>query len=298
VRLLSLDISKHLKRPISLRTLMVLIALVACWLGWETNRARTQEQAITIITRAGGAFDYDDVVDGEGEVLDHRARPAWQLSLMWMLGPDYLRRPRWLRGPVRWRIRGEQSRPQAIEQIWKAISDLPDIVRVQLESADNEDVMRLRKLTGVKILWIRFRNLSDASKAQLGEMQQLRSLDIGNTDFDDAGLVHVGRLTRLRELRLSRTLITDAGLAHLRGLHNLETLYLDRTRITDAGLAQLAALGGLRKLDLSGTSISDAGLPHLKQLPRLETLTVPSGVSSRAIEDLKLVTPAIEIGFY
>jgi hypothetical protein len=55
----------------------------------------------------------------------------------------------------------------------------------------------------------------------------------------DAGLKELKDLQQLRSLSLGDTQVTDAGLKELKGLKRLFLLYLANTRVTDAGVADL-----------------------------------------------------------
>ncbi len=106
--------------------------------------------------------------------------------------------------------------------------------------------------------------------AQLAEklkgLTKLKKLDLRFTQITDAGLAHLKGLTKLEELHLGyNTNTTDAGLAHLKGLTKLEGLFLSETNITDAGLVHLKGLTKLEFLNLWNTNITDAGENDLKK---------------------------------
>jgi hypothetical protein len=81
-------------------------------------------------------------------------------------------------------------------------------------------------------------------------------LQMGNADVDDRVLENLRGMDQLRELDLNDTQITDAGLAVLASLPRLEELRLARTKITDEGFRQqLAGKESLKKIDLTGTAV-------------------------------------------
>jgi hypothetical protein len=86
--------------------------------------------------------------------------------------------------------------------------------------------------------------VSDALLARIGNMAQLRNLNLGGTTVGNQGVAHLSGLTRLEELNLTGTQVSDAGLEHLAGLTELRELGLGADRITDAGLAHLHGLRG------------------------------------------------------
>jgi hypothetical protein len=289
------NIPKRRWRTMSLRVLMLLIALVAIWLGRETNRARRQERAIAIIEKAGGQFLYDDLVDEENAGSPVPRRAAWKNWLMRVFGDDYVRRARMLDfGPY-----GIHRRLS--EESWNTILELDDLVSLNLRGFDIDDghLAGLRRLTGLR--WLSLSSnleltsaglahleglrhlsdldlattyISDEGLAHLSGLTQLTSLDLVYTDTGDAGLAHLRGLSKLQSLFLRGTRVTDAGLAHLRAMHELFQLDLAGTEITDAGLADVAAFTKLCSLMLDGTQITDAGMAHLAKLDKLEQVTI------------------------
>ncbi len=102
----------------------------------------------------------------------------------------------------------------------------------------------------------------------------------------DADLALLKKLTRLRTLLLDNVPITDAGLEHLAGLKRLQSLALQRLPdVGDAGLAHLGGLTQLTQLSLAWTNVGDAGLPSLRGMTRLTSL----GLGGTCVTDAGLV---------
>ena len=147
---------------------------------------------------------------------------------------------------------------------------------------------------------------------EIGELNQLRSLNLSRTDADDDDLAHLKGLTLLTDLNLDDVKVTDKGLANLSGLTRLEVLRLRGQKFTDKSLAQLESFPFFRnlitlslaesqiskkgfarltklervaELDLSGTTITDAGLGYLKGLTTLRDVDL----SDTAVTDAGLV---------
>jgi hypothetical protein len=90
----------------------------------------------------------------------------------------------------------------------------------------------------------------------LGQRPEVVVLQMANSDVDDRVLENLRGMEQLRELDLNDTQITDAGLAVLAELPRLEELRLARTKITDDGFQrQLAGKESLKKIDLTGTAV-------------------------------------------
>jgi hypothetical protein len=89
----------------------------------------------------------------------------------------------------------------------------------------------------------------------------------------DSGLEVLGELKQLRELDLTGSRVTASGLKELAGLQQLQTLHLgENPAMTDSGLEGLAELKQLRELDLIGSQVTVSGLKKLAGLHQLQTL--------------------------
>ena len=116
--------------------------------------------------------------------------------------------------------------------------------------------------------------VTDLGAAHLGDLRQLRLLDLSGTAVADAGLASVQHLRKLEELRLSDTRITDAGLVHLRRLRQLQKLNLAHTALTGTGLDALRDLQSLTTLNLADTAVDDAAMVHVGRLGALRWLDI------------------------
>lgn len=98
-----------------------------------------------------------------------------------------------------------------------------------------------RRLPNLKMLSLQGMRVSDKGLAQLGGMQQLKTLclGLGDVQITDAGLEHLSGLSNLEDLDLQGAKITDAGLKHLHGLKNLKELMVTSEAVTDQGIANL-----------------------------------------------------------
>ncbi|MGC6427258.1 MAG: c-type cytochrome domain-containing protein [Akkermansiaceae bacterium] len=104
--------------------------------------------------------------------------------------------------------------------------------------------------------------------------EALTSLRLGASSVSEAALqAHLGEMRNLRQLDLNQTGITDAGLDVVASLENLEWLNLYGTAVTDAGLAKLKSLTKLKKLYLWNSKATPVGADALKkELPELEII--------------------------
>jgi hypothetical protein len=86
---------------------------------------------------------------------------------------------------------------------------------------------------------LRGRCVNDETLDWLGELKDLRRLELEDTRVTDAGIRRLAHLMELRDPRLDGVAITDEGLPALRSLKNLEVLILLDTRIEGSGLEMM-----------------------------------------------------------
>jgi len=241
----------------SLRTLLLLTAALAVWLGHVTGSARRQQAAVEVLGTLPANIFYDHELAEEG------LQPCSLGQLYYIAtGRNWTGRrgreppgPKWLQDRI-----GEDY--------------FRTLVAVQFGgyAAPHVTGEHLRCLSGLD----HFRMLG------LDRAERLTNDD----------LVHLRPLGRLQRLFLAETQITDAGLAHLSGLANLRYLSLADTKITDEGLIHLQGLKNLEMLELCGTDVSDAGLKHLKGLKKLGFLYVYSTkVTQKGAKELEAALP-------
>ncbi|HEV3164642.1 MAG TPA: hypothetical protein VGZ22_11490 [Isosphaeraceae bacterium] len=308
-------------RTLSLRALMILIALVASGLAWETNRARTQRRAVEALWNEGVEIYYDDAIDEDGCFQDAHEYPAWKTWVMRNFGDEYIVKVRY----VSFGSTDHQNNTRLSAASWNALADLPDVSYLNLQQCDVDDADLVRLRGCNRLGWLDLSNntrISDAGLAHLSGLRNLKHLDLSGVRIGDAGMPHLRNLTRLDSLLLAGTRISDIGLASLRDLHNMQVLDLSATQTGDAGLATLGRLTSLKLLAVGQNPISDAGIAHLKDLGELRTLfidqtrltdaSIPtfermpaltwlsakaSGMTADGVKALKLARPNLEVDF-
>lgn len=141
-------------------------------------------------------------------------------------------------------------------------------------------------------------SFGDESMPYVGQLDDLKKVELLNTQTTDVGLLHLQGLTKLQDLCVGHSeRIGGSGLQHIRAIVTLKSVDLGGSRVTDdalehligltnlesvdlrsckgvhgSGLAYLAALPRLRDLYLSNTSIDDHALEHVAQMAQLESL--------------------------
>ena len=172
------------------RSLMLLVLALGCWLGWYLQRVRTQQNAVAAVVKAGGTLDYDwnwghynpDIVDYNGKA----------------------RAPRWL---AKW----------VPEDYVANVNYVSLIHRPQLgtEKANDETLRRVGRLKHLEFLSLYGTDVTDAGLAHVENLTELRDLDLRKTAVGDAGLAHLKGLTNLRLLSIAETRVTDEAVLAL-----------------------------------------------------------------------------------
>jgi hypothetical protein len=247
---------------LSVRSLMLVVAIVGGGVGWIGHRVRTQRHIADAVVRCGGHVAYHDFCSWSR----HPSRKIPPSSLFWRLYGE------WFEG----------------------------VTFVGLDRNMKVDrgvrLAALSTFTGLSALGAEDVELTEAELVAISNRGRLSYIDLEGTGIDDAGLAHLAGLGQLRWLSLRGARITDAGLAHLTGLSRLTVLDLSDTRVTDAGVVHLVKLPALRGLLLHSTAVSIKGLRALGQLPNLRNLVIPStSVSDEEIAALQLVFPSLHI---
>jgi hypothetical protein len=186
----------------SLRALMLLIVVVAAWLGWICHRARVQREAVAAIEGAGGTVFYD-----------------WQLepaTLRLKAGSPY---PGWFRGHLG---------PGFFEEV----------IAVTVFEAEGSEMAHIGRFRHLQSLDVRGK-VTDAGLAQITGLTDLRWLFLSDTGITDTGLATIASLTNLQALDLSNTRITNAGLARLAGLRRCQSIIVFDTKVTPEGIVAM-----------------------------------------------------------
>jgi hypothetical protein len=223
--------------PASVWGPIVLVLMIAVWLGWLVRGARKQREAVAAIQKGGGAVAYNWArTNGEWTMRGEPPSPRWLVSL---LGVDYF------------------------DNCTAAFIGSPG-------TASDPAIAHVGRLAGLQELHLFGSTVGDGELAQLRGLTKLRYLILKDTQVTDAGLVNLKKLTNLSRLDLSQTQVTDAGLVNLNALTKLSYLDLRDTKVSNAGLVHLKGITSLSTLHLEGTLVTEAGLKDLKQaLPKL-----------------------------
>ncbi len=149
---------------------------------------------------------------------------------------------------------------------------------MHLNEVDDNGLVHIRRLTGLKSLDLRMSKISDAGLVNIQNLTSLIALGLSDTNLGDIGMENVKKLTTLKRLFLSNTRVGDSGLSYIQGLIELEDLNLTSTNVSDAGLDYLKNMRKLERLILVNTQVSEVGWHDLKRaLSKCEILWMPHG---------------------
>jgi len=232
---LPLDARPALKLPqFSLRTLLILTAISAAFLGLGRWSYKAQQQRATVdaMRSIGGQVRYDF------ETSPGNVPPYWPTWLVNALGVDYV----------------------------------ATVSAVDISDATDADLRHLKELTSLREVHIHGWSVTDAGLENLKGLTKLQTLSIGGLQITDAGLEQIQGLTSLETLYIGGEKVTDAGLEHLKGLTSLRELDIRTLNITDAGLEHLKGLRSLKTVYIGGTKVTDVGVRRLHTaLPNIRT---------------------------
>ncbi|MEM1069276.1 MAG: hypothetical protein AAGI63_10295, partial [Planctomycetota bacterium] len=139
-------------------------------------------------------------------------------------------------------------------------------LRLAQNQIDASGTAELAKLTGLEELDLsECAQIFDDAMPPLGELKQLKKLNLWRVNITDIGIEPLSELTQLQSLNLDNTQLTDEGMPSLTGLTELTFLHLGSTQITDAGLASLESLTKLKDLIMTRTAVTAEGADELKQ---------------------------------
>jgi hypothetical protein len=165
----------------SLRTLMVLIVVFGCGLGWlahEVHQARQQREALKAIALRHPWVSY--APNGSSSTIE--------TGLAWLR-----------------RLVGE-------EELFKTLIEVGFVGHQTTDAG----LVHLKGLTQLRRLYLGDNDVSDAGLVHLRGLTNLKLLNLRGTQVTDAGLPHLGGLTQLQYLNLSGTQVTAAGVAQLK----------------------------------------------------------------------------------
>jgi len=216
---------------------------------------------------------------------------------------------------------GSESWYEDWERLGEAKSDMSIIpnkeVKLQINEEAAGDLSALTKLRAddLQMLSFGWKAVKIESLAPIGNLKDLKALNLQSAKFDsedfkhltglrklevlrlgdhqltDSSMQYIGKLTSLRSLALWGTGISDEGLKHLQGLTNLTFLALNNCKITDEGLSYLKNMTALEGLQIYQTKITDRGLMNLQRVSQLKHIKLGgNGITDKGLKHIENLT--------
>jgi hypothetical protein len=169
----------------------------------------------------------------------------------------------------------------------EAMSDLS-----LLSSLEADDLQELSIICSRRIF-------KDTQLRHIENLTGLKGLALFETETGDVAFSRLSGLNNLRWLDIGDTQITDEGLAFIQGMSELAELALLNTRVSSACLHLFKKLRKLKRLDLMGTKVDDSGFEILAALKSLEDLRiVNTDISFPVFARLQIALPNCQISYY
>ena len=156
--------------------------------------------------------------------------------------------------------------------------------------------------------------LTKKAVESLGEIKQLRRLDLIDGQFINSDISALGRLDALQELEFWGTNLDDSDARRLRGFPALRRLEIANTQMTQAGIKQLLdsspglSARRLEQISIDADFIDDDLIAVFQRLPRLHLIRVawpdagtaghqddPADYYHQLIKHMELVLPDRDI---
>ena len=261
------DKPKRRRFRFSLRSLLVLVVILAIPLGWiakERRQSQYEKQFVDQMIETHSIRQHQFGGPYDSEPLRSEVKPQG-----------------WWRDLARHVLGERHSSLMLFHDDPKSLASFTKLRELRLYGQFSDAT----PLTGLKRL-----KILDLSGTNVGNLQplvgfnRLRSLYLDGTPVSD--LTPLARLKQLRSLALEGTSVSD--LTPLAGLDQLEWLGLSSTQVSD--ISSLGGLVNLKSLSLIATQVSD--LTPLAGLTKLTELDVTgTSVSTVQIESLQKALP-------
>ncbi len=263
---------------VSLRSLLVVLTLLAVGLGWFANYAHKRTTAFAKIEEAGGEI---------------QMAPTKPTLLEQWFGSEIF-------GSV-YRIDLRQGKERVDNSLLEHLGNLTELQQLDLSYAhvDDAGVQHIAELPLTE-LWLQSTKITDASAATLSQMPTLVDLQLNSTDLSNQFLESLEPLPNLRELGMRGTKVTGEGMAFMPRHSKLERFDVYHTDVDDAGVARLTDCTALARLGLSMTNVTDEVFAELAKMPQLTDVDLSGNrpVTTEAVKAFEAAHPQCDIEWY
>jgi Leucine-rich repeat (LRR) protein len=168
-----------------------------------------------------------------------------------------------------------------------------DVTELNLKSLNlsGAGFQAVGQLPQLKKLDLQAAVLDEEHLRAIGQLKSLEWLNLSRTTVSNSSIRHLANLSQLIHLDLSETAVNDDGLVHLAGLKSLQELFINRTEIYGQGLAALGSEGArapLKIIQASNSQFGYQGFVQLRDFPQLQEINASSAsVTDASLEGLK-----------
>ncbi len=189
----------------SLRTLLILIGVIAVLLAVQVNRAQRQRETVEWIKENRGSVVYDwEFIEGpSGTKYKKNAKPPAAEWLRSLVGDEYFQ-------GVVFVVFSDYESPIVLNDL-TPLANLTNLEELYLPSTQVTDLTPLANLTNLEILNLSHNPITDLSP--LANLTNLETLSLINIQATDP--TPLANLTNLEWLSLDGTPITDAQILQL-----------------------------------------------------------------------------------
>lgn len=273
----------------SLRTLLLMMLVFGCGLGWFTAKRRQAQQAWKRIEEAEKLDINLIAVDDNRAMGGIHHEGTWLEEWLGISLPEPL---------ISAKVNTSSNPTPELQELAK----FPELTDIWLEVDDITDeqlapLAGMKRLTTLQIAWSPLRgsglaylagndsleelnlfycdNLTDEAIYSIPKLPSLTHLRINNCPLTGVSLGHLATACpKLETLILNKVPLTLEGFQEIGTIHSLKSLTLEESGVTSDGLGYLSDLAQLQEISFDGAYINDLGLEYLSKHPHLENLTL------------------------
>ncbi len=258
----------------SVRTMLIVVAVLAIPLGWAAMRLKTgrdKGRAIANLRAMGVSIVMDGYQDASPMI------------------------PPWVRELFGWQSVGIALGVDSDD----ALSKLDGMHNLKtlgfLGDVSNSGLKHLKSMNAIENLTISSPRVTDEGLRHIASKTALKKLNLEGTEITGAGLLHLTRLRRLEKLTIDGTRMSHADVIRLfveQGRGALDALVatgqlvqrpdedepfdlrLEGEQVTDELIEFLVQMPMLKGIALQSTSVTETGLKLLGAMPQLKSLVL------------------------
>ncbi len=270
----------------SLRTFLLAVTVLSVWLGLKLNGDVKLNRALSSIASSGGRLTvHDKRQNFPWGLWKHRYRLDYYGLKENLAEQDF--------------VRLKELAPSSLQRLDLSNTGITDESLKSIEGHIHLEYLSLANRTyfsGEVIPDLPQNEITDAGLARLGNLRELKGIDLGGTDITDDGLRLLLAMPNLVWIYLDGTKVKGPGISYLRKHKHLSMLELNGCTILPIGYHELLKLRFLGSLGLRNSGTTDADLELLSGLSRLGILRLnKTEVSDEAVNRFQLSHPSCKI---